>query len=100
MNKELRINPQSLGNIMGTLTEMLYRHRYILGFSLERTQSFARSILLGWTIKKIKYMGNDWSMEGPVGVANADWIEKYTNEAVASAEATQMEIGRKTSDEQ
>jgi hypothetical protein len=96
----LRINPKVLGPIMGTLTEMAYRYRYIQGFSLERTLSFAKTMLLCWVIKSLKYNGNDWSLEGPVGVANADWIEKYANEAVAGAEEVQAEIDRKTSDEQ
>jgi hypothetical protein len=100
MNKELRINPQSLGRIMGDLTDMLYRHRYIQGFSPERTRSFGQSILLGWVIKKIKYTGNDWSMEGPVGAANADWISKYVNDALEGIEEVHAEIGRKLSDEQ
>jgi hypothetical protein len=85
---------------MGTLTEMVHRHRYVLGFPLERNQSFVQSILVGWVIKKIKYDGNDWGMEGCVGVANADWIVKYADEAIAGAEAVQAEIVRKTSNEQ
>jgi hypothetical protein len=98
--KELRINPQSLGKIMGTLTEAVHRHRYVLGFSLERSESYAQSLLVGWVIKKIKYNGNDWGMEGAVGVANADWIVKYANDAIAGAEEVEAEIARKTSDEQ
>jgi hypothetical protein len=100
MSAELRINPLALGPFMGTLTEMVHRFKYSQGFSLERTESFAQTILLGWVIKKIKYNDNDWSMEGPVGVANADWIIRCSDEAIAAAEAVQTEIDRKSSDEQ